>query len=45
MIKEINELSKHFGFSFKDRHKFVDAKPADENQTDLFTAFLKANNG
>jgi P27 family predicted phage terminase small subunit len=45
MIKEINDLSKHFGFSFKDRYKLVDAKQTDENQTDLFTAFLKANNG
>jgi hypothetical protein len=26
MIKEINELSKHFGFSFKDRSKLVDKK-------------------
>lgn len=45
MIKEINELSKHFGFSFKDRHKLIDTKQTDENQTDLFTAFFKANNG
>ena len=44
MIKEINDLSKHFGFSFKDRYKLVDAKQSDENQTDLFTEFLKANN-
>lgn len=44
MIKEINDLSKHFGFSFKDRHKLVDPKVTDDNQTDLFTAFLKANN-
>lgn len=45
MIKEINDLSKHFGFSFKDRSKLVEVAKTDENQTDLFTAFLKANNG
>lgn len=45
MIKEINDLSKHFGFSFKDRSKLIDAAKTDENQTDLFTAFLNANNG
>lgn len=45
MIKEINDLSKHFGFSFKDRSKLVDVAKTDENQTDLFAAFLKANNG
>lgn len=45
MIKEINDLSKHFGFSFKDRSKLIDVAKTDENQTDLFAAFLKANNG
>ena len=44
MIKEINELSKHFGFSFKDRHKLIDSTPTDEKQTNLFEAFLNANN-
>jgi P27 family predicted phage terminase small subunit len=45
MIKEINDLSKHFGFSFKDRSKLIDVSKTDENQTDLFSVFLKANNG
>jgi len=44
MIKEINELSKHFGFSFKDRSKLIDKSKIDENQTDIFSEFLKANN-
>lgn len=45
MIKEINELSKHFGFSFKDRHKLSENKNTDPAQTDLFESFLKANHG
>jgi P27 family predicted phage terminase small subunit len=45
MIKEINELSKHFGFSFKDRSKLIEPKEVDSNQPDLFTAFLNANHG
>lgn len=45
MIKEINELSKHFGFSFKDRSKLVEPKQNDDSQTDLFKDFLKANHG
>lgn len=45
MIKEINELSKHFGFSFKDRSKLVDQKEVDPNQVNLFDQFLKINHG
>jgi P27 family predicted phage terminase small subunit len=45
MIKEINELSKHFGFSFKDRSKLQDQKENNPNQTDLFDQFLKASHG
>lgn len=45
MIKEINELSKHFGFSFKDRSKLIDSKQPIENQGDLFKDFLNANHG
>ncbi len=44
MIKEINELSKHFGFSFKDRSKLVDNKETDDSP-DLFTKFLNASHG
>jgi len=44
MIKEINELSKHFGFSFKDRSKLVDSKETDDSP-DLFTKFLNASHG
>lgn len=45
MIKEIDELSKHFGFSFKDRSKLVEIKVGDPAQIDLFDSFLKANHG
>lgn len=45
MIKDIDELSKHFGFSFKDRSKLVDIKAKDPNQPDLFEEFLKENHG
>lgn len=45
MIKEINELSKHFGFSFKDRSKLAEPKESDSAQTDLFSAFLNADHG
>lgn len=45
MIKDIDELSKHFGFSFKDRSKLVEVKATDPNQVDLFSDFLKANHG
>jgi P27 family predicted phage terminase small subunit len=45
MIKEINELSKHFGFSFKDRSKLIERNVTDSGQVDLFDQFLKANHG
>ncbi|WP_369616931.1 P27 family phage terminase small subunit [Flavobacterium sp. CFS9] len=45
MIKEIDELSKHFGFSFKDRSKLVEMKTTDPAQGDLFTEFLNAKHG
>lgn len=45
MIKDIDELSKHFGFSFKDRSKLVGIKAADPNQGDLFNDFLNAKHG
>lgn len=45
MIKEINELSKHFGFSFRDRIKLVEKKESDPNQTNLFEQFMNAKNG
>ncbi len=45
MIKEIDELSKHFGFSFKDRSKLVEIKATDPAQVDMFDQFLKANHG
>ncbi|WP_119792064.1 P27 family phage terminase small subunit [Flavobacterium anhuiense] len=45
MIKEIDELSKHFGFSFKDRSKLVEIKTTDPGQGDLFEGFLNANHG
>jgi P27 family predicted phage terminase small subunit len=45
MIKEINELSKHFGFSFKDRVKLADRKESDPDQTNLFEQFMNAKNG
>ena len=40
MIKDMDELSKHFGFSFKDRNKLVDVKTSDPAQGDLFSGFL-----
>lgn len=40
MIKDMDELSKHFGFSFKDRNKLVDVPKGDPGQGDLFTGFL-----
>lgn len=40
MIKDLDELSKHFGFSFKDRSKLTDVKNFDPGQGDLFTGFL-----
>lgn len=45
MIKEINELSKHFGFSFKDRSKLIEQKEADSGQQDIFKQFLEASHG
>jgi P27 family predicted phage terminase small subunit len=45
MIREINDLSKHFGFSFKDRSKLIEKKETDDSQGDLFSQFLKANHG
>jgi phage terminase small subunit len=42
MLKEIDELSKHFGFSFMDRKKIKEDKPAaDSGQGNLFEAFSK----
>lgn len=40
MIKDVDDISKHFGFSFKDRAKLVQIKE-DPNQMDLFDEFLK----
>jgi P27 family predicted phage terminase small subunit len=45
MIKEIDELSKHFGFSFKDRSKLVEVKASDSGQIDMFASFLNASHG
>ena len=45
MIKEIDELSKHFGFSFKDRSKLVEIKTTDPGQLDIFEGFLNAKHG
>lgn len=45
MLKDIDELSKHFGFSFKDRSKLIEQKQTDNSQTDLFKDFLNANHG
>lgn len=40
MLKDIDEISKHFGFSFKDRAKLTDIK-SDPQQLDIFSEFLK----
>lgn len=47
MIKDMDELSKHFGFSFKDRSKLTEVKTSDPGQGDLFSGFLnqKYSNG
>ncbi|MDM1408574.1 P27 family phage terminase small subunit [Myroides sp. DF42-4-2] len=45
MIKDMDELSKHFGFSFKDRNKLVDVPKGDPGQGDLFTGFLNQKFG
>ncbi len=39
MLKEIDELSKHFGFSFIDRKKLKDGPVADPGQGNLFETF------
>ena len=45
MIKDIDRLSKHFGFSFSDRSKIKDQKQQDGNQTSLFEQFLQVKHG
>lgn len=45
MIKEIDGLSKHFGFSFMDRSKLEEAKVQDPGQGNLFEQFMKASHG
>ncbi|MDM1514632.1 P27 family phage terminase small subunit [Myroides odoratimimus] len=40
MIKDLDDLSKHFGFSFKDRSKLTEVKTSDPGQGDLFSGFL-----
>lgn len=45
MIKDIDRLSKHFGFSFSDRSKLKDQKSTDSSQVSLFDEFLKAKHG
>ncbi|MFM9400799.1 P27 family phage terminase small subunit [Myroides odoratimimus] len=40
MIKDLDDLSKHFGFSFKDRSKLTEVKTSDPGQGDLFAGFL-----
>jgi phage terminase small subunit len=45
MIKDIDRLSKHFGFSFADRSKIKDQKQVNENQTSLFEQFLQTKHG
>lgn len=45
MIKDIDRLSKHFGFSFSDRSKLKDQKATDSSQVSLFDEFLKAKHG
>lgn len=40
MIKDLDDLSKHFGFSFKDRSKLTEVKTFDPGQGDLFAGFL-----
>ena len=45
MIKDIDRLSKHFGFSFSDRSKLKEQKQADSSQVSLFDQFLKAKHG
>lgn len=45
MIKDIDRLSKHFGFSFSDRSKLKEQKNNDSGQVSLFDEFLKAKHG
>lgn len=45
MIKDIDRLSKHFGFSFSDRSKLKDQKASDLSQVSLFDEFMKAKHG
>ena len=45
MIKDIDRLSKHFGFSFSDRSKLKDQKASDSSQVTLFDEFMKAKHG
>ena len=45
MIKDIDRLSKHFGFSFSDRSKLKEQKSGDAAQVSLFDEFLKAKHG
>lgn len=45
MIKDIDRLSKHFGFSFSDRSKLKEQKQNDSSQVSLFDEFLKAKHG
>lgn len=45
MIKDIDRLSKHFGFSFSDRSKLKDQKATDPGQVSLFDEFMKAKHG
>lgn len=45
MLRELDELSKHFGFSFKDRQKIKEEKTPDGSQTSLFEQFLQAKHG
>ena len=41
MLKDIDELSKHFGFSFKDRQKIKEEKEKDNSQMSLFEQLLQ----
>lgn len=41
-VREFDELSKHFGFSFRDRAKIQEPEKGDPAQGNLFEQFLKA---
>lgn len=45
MLKDIDELSKHFGFSFKDRSKLKEAPTSDPAQLDVFNQFANQKQG